>query len=244
MSMVGLIVAAAGTGTRFGGNEEKALAVVHGRPMLAWTLLAFDGFDDIVERVVTVPSEREDVFHKRVLDGLDLRHPVRLVAGGAERQDSVARGLAALTDRAEWVLVHDAARPLVTKTLIRRVIGALMEGESVVPALHPRDSVARTGFEGWIKAYENRDRLVSVQTPQGFHHQVLDHAIQRARADKFHGTDEASLVLRLEHPVTWTHGEITNIKITYPEDVDLAEALLARREAEAAAGTKPTPEAP
>lgn len=240
MSAVGLIVAAAGAGTRFGGREEKALVVLHGRPMLAWTLLAFDGFTDIVERVVTVPAGREDAFRKRVLDGLDLRHPVRIVPGGAERQDSVARGLAALTDRAEWVLVHDAARPLVSEKLIRRVIGALQEGESVVPALHPRDSVARTGFEGWIKAYENRDHLLSVQTPQGFHHQVLDHAIQRARADKFHGTDEASLVLRLDHPVTWTPGEIGNIKVTYPEDVVLAEALLACREAEA--GGKPAPE--
>jgi 2-C-methyl-D-erythritol 4-phosphate cytidylyltransferase len=238
VSTVGLIVAAAGAGTRFGGNEEKALVSIHGRPMLAWALLAFDGFGDIEERVVVVPPGRETVFKERVLDPLGLKHRVRLVSGGKERQDSVARGLAALTDRAQWVLVHDAARPLVSDTLIRRVIGALKEGESVVPALHPRDSVARTGFEGWIKSYENRDRLVSVQTPQGFHHQVLDHAIQRARADKFHGTDEASLVLRLEHPVTWTQGEITNIKITYPEDVALAEALLARRESEA----KRTPE--
>jgi 2-C-methyl-D-erythritol 4-phosphate cytidylyltransferase len=226
VSDVGLIIPAAGSGIRLGSQKDKALTLLRGQPLLAWALRAFETFPDIVERVVVVPPGREDRFRERILGLPGLEREVEIVTGGDERQDSVARGLAAMTGKASWILVHDAARPLVSRGLIRRVLDALEEGESVVPALPLRDSVARAGPEPWIESYEDRGRLLSVQTPQGFHAQVLDHAFQRARADGFTGTDEASLVLRMNHPVTWTEGDPRNIKITYPEDLALAEAIL------------------
>ena len=94
MSDVGLIVASAGAGTRLGSDEEKALVPLLGKPILAWTLLAFDDFHEIGERVVVVPPGREQSFRERVLDPLDLQREVELIAGGKERQDSVANGLA------------------------------------------------------------------------------------------------------------------------------------------------------
>ena len=230
MNGAGLIIPAAGRGTRLGSEEEKALVPILERPMLAWALLAFDGFHEITERVVLVPPGRREIFKERVLDTVNLEREVDLVDGGEERQDSVVRGLQALTGRTRWVLVHDAARPLVTPKLIRRILDILYEGEAVVPALPPRDSIARVGFESWVKSYEDRAQLLSVQTPQGFSLRVLEFAHEKAGNDNHLGTDDASLVLRAKHPISWTEGEAQNIKITYPEDLALAETILRKRE--------------
>jgi len=229
MVPVALIVVAAGRGIRLDHPEEKALMPLLGHPMLAWTLLAFDSFESIVERVVAVPPGREDVFRERVLDPLSLQDKVTLVAGGKERQDSVARAMESLSDVPHWIMVHDAARPLVSKELIQRVLDALEEGESVVPALPLRDSVARVGYDRWLKSYEDRAELLAVQTPQAFHRPVLEYAYQHAKDHHQISTDEASLVLRMNHPVSWVDGETDNIKVTFPADRWMAESLLRGR---------------
>ena len=229
MTEVGLVIVAAGRGERLGGPEEKALVPLLGRPLLAWSLLAFDSFHQIVERVVVVPPGREEAFRERVVEPLRLRRDVEIVAGGKARQDSVANGLQAFTGNPHWIMVHDAARPLVTGNLIERVLQTLDSGESVVPALPLRDSVARVGYETWLKGYLDRSELLAVQTPQGFHRPVLEYAHEKARADHFVGTDEASLVLRINHPVSWIEGETTNLKVTVAEDLELAEAVLRMR---------------
>jgi 2-C-methyl-D-erythritol 4-phosphate cytidylyltransferase len=151
------------------------------------------------------------------------------VPGGAERQDSVARGIDALGERPHWVLVHDAARPLVGRNLIRRVLDTLDAGESTVPALPLRDSVVRRGYDQWIKEYEARDELLAVQTPQGFHRPVLEYAHEQAAAHDYRGTDEASLLVHVNHPVSWIEGEPENLKITHPGDLVVAEAILRGR---------------
>jgi len=229
MNDVGLIIVAAGRGERLGHPEDKALVPLLGHPLLAWSLLAFDDFHQIVERVVVVPPGREDEYLEQVVEPLHLQRDVDLVGGGPERQDSVANGLDAMTGKAHWVVVHDAARPLVTPELIGRVLQTLDGGECVVPALPVRDSVARIGFESWLKGYMDRSELLAVQTPQGFHRPVLEYAHQRAKAEHFRGTDEASLLLRINHPVSWIEGEVTNFKITVPGDLELAEAVLRGR---------------
>jgi 2-C-methyl-D-erythritol 4-phosphate cytidylyltransferase len=225
----GLVIVAAGRGERLGAPEEKALVLLLGRPLLAWTLLAFDPFPEIQERVVVVPPGREAAFRDHVLAPLDLEHEVEILAGGARRQDSVHNGVQALTETSHWVLVHDAARPLVSRDLIQRVLAVLDRGESVVPALPVRDSVARVGFETWLKGYEDRSRLLAVQTPQAFHRPVLEFAHEKAREEGFTGTDDASLVLRINHAVSWIEGEAENLKITYPVDLKLAEVILRGR---------------
>ncbi len=229
MNDVGLVIVAAGRGERLGSPEEKALVRLLGHPLLAWTLLAFDTFHEIVERVVVVPPGRESVFMREVLDPLPLQREVRFVSGGEERQHSVMNGVEALSGKPHWVVVHDAARPLVSEKMIRGVLETLDRGESVVPALPLRDSVARIGYESWIKAYVDRRELLAVQTPQGFHRPVLEYAHQQAKRESFVGTDEASLVLRMNHPVSWIEGDPENFKITYPGDLELAEAVLQRR---------------
>jgi len=230
MADVGLIIPAAGRGERFGATDGKALVPLCGRPLLAWTLLAFDAFHEIGERVVVTPPGKETLFRER-LGAFNLERDVEYVPGGEERQDSVRAGLRALTAKSRWVLVHDGARPLVHASLVRRVLEVLRAGEAVIPALTPRESVARVGFESWVKGYEDRSKLLLVQTPQGFHLPVLEYAFARAEGDRFHATDEASLVLRANHPVSWIEGDPENVKVTYPEDLVFAEAVLTRRNA-------------
>lgn len=228
MADVGLVIAAAGRGERLGAADGKALVPLCGRPLIAWTLLAFDAFHEIGERVVVTPPGMEALFREQ-LSGIPLERDVDYVAGGEERQDSVRSGLHALTGKSRWVLVHDGARPLVLPSLVRRVLDVLRSGEAVIPALPPRESVARIGFESWVKGYEDRSKLLLVQTPQGFHLPVLEYAFTKAESDRFHATDEASLVLRANHPVSWIEGDPENLKVTYPEDLVFAETILKRR---------------
>jgi 2-C-methyl-D-erythritol 4-phosphate cytidylyltransferase len=232
MGDVGLVIPAAGRGERLGATEGKALVPLYGRPLLAWSLLAFDAFHEIGERIVVTPPRMEALFRER-LAPVALERDVDYVPGGAERQDSVEAGLRALTAKSRWVLVHDGARPLVAPALIRRVLDVVRSGEAVVPALRPRESVARIGFESWVKGYEDRSKLLLVQTPQGFHLPVLEYALAKAGSDRFHATDEASLVLRANHPVSWIEGDPENLKVTYPQDLIFAQTLLERRAAQA-----------
>lgn len=229
MNRVGLVIVAAGRGDRLGSPEEKALVPLLGHPILSWTLLAFDEFPEISERIVVVPPGREEAFRERVIDGAGLSSYVELVPGGPRRQDSVALGIAALSDEPHWVMVHDAARPLVRQPLIRGVLDTLEDGESVVPALPVRDSIAHTGYDQWIKSYEDRSQLLAVQTPQGFHRPVLEFAHEQAKIHGYEGTDEGSLLVRVNHPVSWIEGDPENLKITYPADLRLAEAILRTR---------------
>jgi 2-C-methyl-D-erythritol 4-phosphate cytidylyltransferase len=225
----GLVIVAAGKGSRLGSRDDKALVPIRGRPLVTWSLLAFEGFDRIVERVVVVPPGREPAFAERALRPFGLDGRVRLVAGGDERQDSVRNGVRALGDGLEWVLVHDAARPLVTRGLIERVL-SVSGGAGVVPARVPRDSVARIGSPGRLAGYEDRERLLLVQTPQRFRRPVLSAALEAAARDGRRATDEASLVLGAGHEVAVVDGDEANLKVTFAGDLAWVERVLAARE--------------
>jgi 2-C-methyl-D-erythritol 4-phosphate cytidylyltransferase len=224
---VGLVIPAAGKGERFGGSEEKALVPLAGKPLLTRALLAFAGIEEITRTVVAVPPGRQDAFAARALRPFGLDGRVTLVAGGTRRQDSVAAGIEALPPAVTTVLVHDAARPLVAGALIRRVLARATAGAAAVPAIPSRDSVARRGAGGSVTGYEDRAALLMVQTPQGFPRRVLEDALRDAAASGVDGTDEAMLVLRRGGTVTWVDGDGHNMKITFPEDLAVAETLLA-----------------
>lgn len=194
------IVVAAGSGERFGA--PKGAVVLAGRPLWEWgrdSLLA----GGVASVVVVGPG------------GLE---------GGRRRRDSVARGLAAVPGEATHVLVHDAARPLAGPTLVRRVIDRLAAGDvdGVVPALPVRDTIKRVVGESVAETVE-RSALVAVQTPQGF---VLDSLRAAHAADDDDASDDALLVERWGGTVVTVAGEEGNMKITYPGDLAIAEALL------------------
>ena len=212
---ISVVIAAAGAGTRMGGGLPKQYRDIQGKPMLAHAVMAF--WDSpYIDNVLLVVSKDYD---ERILEFLP--DQTILLSGGQERQDSIYNGLRALPPETDYVLVHDGARPFVSVELIERVIKATLASGAAVPCIKPKDTV-RTREETL-----SRDSLYLVQTPQGFSVELLLKAYEEAFERGYYGTDEASLVERIGHPVTIIDGEEKNIKITTEEDmaVDIPEGV-------------------
>lgn len=228
--IVAAILVAAGRGRRLGASQPKALVSIGGQPMIARAVGAFAGHPRIGP-IVVVASDPEAVRGAIV----EVASRALIVAGGPERQDSVRLGLAAL-GKADIVLVHDAARPLVPRPVIDAVIDAAGRHGAALPGIAPPDTVKEVDDKGMVVATVPRDRLRLAQTPQGFRVDLLRAAHARAEADRFHGTDDAALVERIGARVVAVEGSPRNFKITRPDDLVLAEALV-RLEEDRHAGT-------
>src|SRR5438093_13690864 len=187
MPTVGAILAAAGSGSRL-GRGSKALVRLNGRTTLARVVELFLGLDE-VDRVVVVgpPSRLENA--QREVESLHPTKRVVVKAGGESRQDSVRLGLAALGD-CDFVLVHDAARPLATASLVRRVLAAAMDSGAGFPAIAPRDAVKRVEGNRLAESLD-RSRIVLAQTPQGFSYEALARAHHEAADAGLVGDDDA-----------------------------------------------------
>ncbi len=213
---VGAIVAAAGSGSRL-GKGSKALVQLNGRTTLARVLELFLALDEVDRIVVVGPPSRLE-FAEREVQSLHPRKPVIVKAGGESRQESV------------FVLVHDAARPLATATLVRRVLAAAMESGAAFPAISPRDAVKRVEGNRLVESLD-RSRIVLAQTPQAFSYELLARAHREAADAGLVGDDDAQLVAATGHAVTMVEGEPANIKLTTPEDLGVVEALIKEQEA-------------
>ncbi len=213
------ILVGAGAGDRLGADRPKAFVRFRGRTMLAASLAVFDDHPAIDGIVCVVPAGYEDRA-TLVVDDLLADKVSAAVAGGATRARSVAEGLVAVPASAAFVLVHDAARPLVTSELIDRVVAGLTAGaEAVIPGVPMVDTVKRVAG-GRVLETLARDELVSVQTPQGFTRAVLAEALEA----EFEGaTDCASLAEHIGRAVTVVEGDPGNYKITSPEDLARAD---------------------
>jgi 2-C-methyl-D-erythritol 4-phosphate cytidylyltransferase/2-C-methyl-D-erythritol 2,4-cyclodiphosphate synthase len=223
---VGVIIAAAGRGLRFGAAEPKQLIDLAGKSLLRRSVDAFLEIERVSELVVVVPAD---------LAGEAARHlpepgrvPVRVVAGGARRQDSVAAGFRALSPSVEVVLVHDAARPFVTREVIARTIDAAARHGAAVAAVAASDTVkrARPGDLPFVAETLPRETIHLAQTPQGFTRAVLASAIALGERGA-EATDEARLAELAGYDVCLVDGDARNIKVTTDRDRDLALALAA-----------------
>jgi 2-C-methyl-D-erythritol 4-phosphate cytidylyltransferase len=230
---VGAIVAAAGSGSRL-GRGSKALVQLNGRTTLARVLELFLALDEVDRIVVVAPASRLEIAEREV-QSLRPRKPVLVKAGGESRQASVRLGLFALGE-CDFVLVHDAARPLATAALVRRVLAAAMESGAAFPAISPRDAVKRVEGNRLVESLD-RSRIVLAQTPQAFSYELLARAHREAADAGQVGDDDAQLVAATGHAVTVVEGEPANIKLTTPEDLGVVEALI--KEQEAAAPSSP-----
>ena len=223
------IVVAAGSGVRMGAGMPKALVPLAGRPMLAWCLeaLAASRVDGVV--LVAPPGMERDA---DVAVGASVPM-VAVVAGGATRSRSVANGLAALPASARRVLVHDAARPLLTPALADAVLDALDDADGAIAAAPLADTLKRAGPDLAVAGTVDREGLWAAQTPQGFHVDVLRYALAAADPAALDAaTDCASLVEAAGGRVRLVHSAGPNLKVTTPADLALAEALLLARVAE------------
>jgi 2-C-methyl-D-erythritol 4-phosphate cytidylyltransferase/2-C-methyl-D-erythritol 2,4-cyclodiphosphate synthase len=218
-----VIVVAAGMGERLGSDRPKAFVKFGERTLVAASLETFEEHDGVDGIIVAVPEGFETDM-SLIADDIGAGKIAAAVPGGATRAESVANALACLPDSAHFVLVHDAARPLVDEALIDRVMHGLAEGaDGVVPALPVTDTVKRLGADGSVSETFDRSSLRAVQTPQGFPVERLRAAIQAAAGELAAATDCASLVEAAGGRVVCVEGDPRNLKITTPED--LARAL-------------------
>ncbi len=213
------IIAAAGAGTRMGGEKVKTLQMLAGRAVISHSvsqLRPFVGGIIIAAREQDIPAFEQALAH-------DGQQAERYVVGGRERRDSVEAALAALPEDCDLVLVHDGARPLVSAALIRRVIDSARLLGSGVPALPLTDTVKRVDQAGLCVETINREMLRSVQTPQGFRREIIEAAYAEGVGP---ATDDASLVEQIGLPVHLVMGERENIKLTLPGDLERAQEML------------------
>jgi len=221
------IVPAGGLGTRMGSRRPKQYLRLGRVPILVATLRALGRARGIAGVVVAVP-EAHVVETRRLLARLRVPRILEVVAGGADRQESVWRALQRIPEQAERVVVHDAVRPFIDAALVARVLGAAAAGGAATCGIPVRETVKRV-TDGAIEATIPRRGLWLTQTPQAFTRALLWEAHDKARRDGFAGTDDAVLVERLGVTVAMVQGLGQNLKITTPEDLQTARAWAAPR---------------
>ncbi|MDA2927181.1 2-C-methyl-D-erythritol 4-phosphate cytidylyltransferase [Acidobacteria bacterium AH-259-G07] len=213
--MIGLVLAAAGTGSRFASGLPKQFTDVQGKPLYLHALELFSTFFD--QAIIVLPQAWKEEVESQV-QLLPYQDKLILEVGGPQRQDSVGRGLSRLSDGIRTVLVHDAVRPFTSAHLISRVIDETRRHQACIPVLPLRDTIKEV-CDGRIARTLDRESLGLAQTPQGFEINLLKRAFAQAKRDGFHGTDEAALVERLGVPVHVVPGDRANIKVTWKEDL-------------------------
>ncbi|TAJ33229.1 MAG: 2-C-methyl-D-erythritol 4-phosphate cytidylyltransferase [Nitrospirae bacterium] len=225
------VVPAAGRGLRMGGHVPKQFLTLGGVPILVHSLRALEASSCVEAIILAVPEADREFCLREIVAPYGFKKVTKIVAGGAQRQDSVRHGLAAVDEEeVEVVLVHDAVRPFVTPDMVQRVVEAAARHGAAVVAIPMRDTVKQVGADGLIEKTVDRGQLWLAQTPQAFRLARFQEAHRKADIDGFHGTDDVQLVERLGYPVAVVEGSGENIKITRPEDLAIGEAILAARQ--------------
>jgi 2-C-methyl-D-erythritol 4-phosphate cytidylyltransferase len=225
-SLVHLLIAAAGSGRRMGADRNKLLLPLAGRPLIAWTLDAAME----AERISWIGLVGQEVDRDDIVSLLNnVQKPVVWIQGGSTRQESVLRGLDALPEQAEHVLIHDGARCLAEPVLFDRCAVALEQVGALIAATPVTDTIKKVKSDGLIQETPLRSELWAAQTPQGFSVDQLRQGHAEALKKGWTVTDDASLYERLGWPVRVLDAGPSNIKVTTPFDLTVAEAVLALR---------------
>jgi 2-C-methyl-D-erythritol 4-phosphate cytidylyltransferase len=230
---VNVILPAAGLGTRMGravpekaGTSRKQFMLLDGSPILLHTIRKFVSTPAVSEIVVALRADDIE-WVRELLREEKFSKPVRLVEGGDSRQESVENALATLDSSTELVAVHDAVRPFIEPAVLDKVFAEAEENGAAIVGIVPVDTVKQV-HRNKIRQTIPRERLILAQTPQVFRFELLKSAFAKAREDQFAGTDESSLVERLDQvEVSVVPGSDRNLKITKPSDMDLARLFLA-----------------
>ena len=228
MGNVCAVVVAAGRSTRMGGIN-KQLAPLAGIPVLARSLGALEQSPQLEGIVLVAPRGNAGEF-RLLADGWGLKKIIEIVPGGDDRQQSVLAGLLAVPSEYDLILVHDGARPLVSSQEIEDIISAAAGCGAATLAVPVKDTVKEAGPDGFVVRTLERGRLWLTLTPQGFFRDILLEAHLQARDSGSIYTDDASMVEAAGKPVRLVEGSYRNIKITTPEDLAVAEALLNSRD--------------
>ncbi|MGJ7922956.1 2-C-methyl-D-erythritol 4-phosphate cytidylyltransferase [Neobacillus sp. LXY-4] len=222
-----VVIPAAGLGKRMGAGKNKLLLPLNGIPVLIHTLLVFED-DEECEGIVLAIQPNDEQEFKKLIKKYKIKKVLSLTIGGKERQDSVYNALQTVSTDG-IVLVHDGARPFIQQETIHQVVAAAEQDGAAVVAVPVKDTMKKVQDNKIIETIE-RSSLWAVQTPQAFRISILLEAHHLAQKDGFLGTDEASLVERIPYNIYIVESSYDNIKLTTPEDLYFAEAIIRKRE--------------
>ncbi len=230
-SLVVALVPAAGRGLRMGGSVPKQFLSIGGEPLIVQSLRVLQAASVIDQIVLAVPSADVEYCEREIVARHRFTKVTRVVAGGAERQDSVRCALAQIPSDTEIVLIHDAVRPFVTQRMVEEVVAAARKEGAAIIALPMRDTVKQVRKDGMIERTVDRSPLWLAQTPQAFRRDWIETAHRKGQIEGVQATDDSFLVEWLGHSVAVVEGSGENIKVTRPEDMVIGEAILAARKA-------------
>lgn len=231
-----LLLPAAGVGRRMGSDRNKLLMMLSARPILAWTLQA--AVDSSIEwiGIICQPVDRPDIeaMVQPLIDEMKrvgMAKPIEFIQGGDTRQQSVYNGLQALPAEATHVLIHDGARCLATPELFNRCAQAAVKTQGFIAAVPVKDTIKQVDDQRMITHTPDRAQLWAAQTPQGFEVALLKQCHDRGQAEGWQVTDDAALLEKCGVPVSIVEGEETNLKVTTPVDLAIAQFILQQRSA-------------
>lgn len=223
--MNGVVIVAAGKGSRMKMDINKQFIKLNEKEIVAYTIEKFYNHSNIQDIVVVVREEEANILKKEILEKYNFKN-IKIAFGGKERQDSVYNGLKMLDKDCKNVLVHDGARPFLSKEVIDNSIDAAKKHNAVVVGVPVKDTIKIVNKDNDIVDTPNRSVLWAVQTPQTFNYEILMKAYENAFESEFYGTDDAMLVERIGYKVKMIEGSYNNIKVTTREDINMGIQIL------------------
>lgn len=221
-----VIIAASGTGKRMKSAVAKQYIELNGRPILSYTIEVFDKSAAIDEIIIVCGKDDIDYVQNNIVGKYGFKKVKAVTAGGNERQDSVYKGLKAVSPDCDTVLIHDGVRPFIEDIYIKRLIETAQEYGGCVMGVRVKDTIKICDENGNITATPDRSTLWAAQTPQCFKYDIIIKAYEKAFSDGYYGTDDSMLAERTGIKIKMVEGSYSNIKITTPDDLDLGEKIL------------------
>ena len=227
MKKIAAVIVAGGSGKRMGTTVKKQFIQLRDKEVLAHTIEAFNEVDEISEIIVVVGQEDVEKVRQEIVARYQLNKVSKIVVGGKERQDSVYNGLIATSDEIEYVMIHDGARPFISKAVIQTAIEKTKQYKATIVAVPVKDTIKVIDIETkTVDCTPQREKLWAVQTPQSFDKKLLLAAYENAHQKGLQVTDDSMIVEAYGKKVHVVLGEYTNIKITTPEDLVIGESIL------------------
>ena len=223
--MNGVVIVAAGSGSRMKRDINKQFIKLDGKEIIAYTIEKFYKSEDIDDIVIVIKENEEKYFIENIINKYGFDN-IKLAYGGKERQDSVYNGIKKLNRNCEIVLIHDGARPFVNEDIIKNSIEEAKENNAVVVGVPVKDTIKVVDSDGNIVDTPNRSLLWSVQTPQSVIYDIITKAYEYAYSNDYYGTDDAMLVEHIGYNVKMIEGSYDNIKITTEEDLHFGIQIL------------------
>ena len=223
--MNGVIIVAAGSGSRMNTNINKQFIKLNDKEIIAHTIEKFYNNKNINDIVIVIKEDEAKFFKKEILDKYRFKN-IKIAYGGKERQDSVYSGIKLLDKNCKYVLIHDGARPFVDEDIINRSLDEVKVFKSIIVGVPVKDTIKVVNNNNSVVDTPNRSTLWSVQTPQTFDYNIIKRAYEDAFDNNFYGTDDAMLVERIGYTIKMIYGSYNNIKVTTPEDIIIGTQII------------------